>query len=83
MTDRAVTPWGLTRMGPFPVGPEIPQVVIVLDAETQTGRRLDGDGNALPVETKHRKSNTAVETTTTTGDTQNADQGHDQTSDTD
>ena len=83
MTDCAEIPWGLARMEPFPAGPRVPRASIVLDHETQVGRRLDQDGIAVPMLDKHRKTNTAVETTTTTGDRQDADQGHDQSSDSD
>lgn len=83
MTDRAATPWGLTRMKPFPRGPQVPDHTIVLDPETQTGRWLNEDGSVAPVTDKHKKSMTSKETRTRTSMDGNPDEGHDQESDTD
>lgn len=83
MSDRAVTPWGLMRMKPFPRGPQLPGLTIVLDPETQTGRWLGEDGVLVPVMDKHKKSGTSSETKPRTSLDGNTDEGSDQESDTD
>ncbi|KJY41401.1 hypothetical protein VR41_12810 [Streptomyces sp. NRRL B-1568] len=77
-------PWGLTRMELYPASVPVPYQRLVLDPVTQIPSRLGRDGLPLPVESKHRKSNTGTETNTTTGDRKDGpDQGHDQDSDSD
>lgn len=83
MTNRTMTPWGLTRMKLFPQGPRLPEPTIVLDAETQTGRCLDAHGILVPVLDRHKKSGTNTETKPKTSLDGNTDEGSDQQSDTD
>ncbi|MFJ5227881.1 putative ATP-grasp-modified RiPP [Streptomyces sp. NPDC088400] len=81
MTDRAVTPWGLSRMRPFPVGDRLPYARVVLDPETQTGRWIDAQGGLVPMTGRHKKPSTANETKTRTSLDGNSDQGTDQETD--
>ncbi|MQS39353.1 putative ATP-grasp-modified RiPP [Streptomyces katsurahamanus] len=76
-----VTPWGLTRMKPFPSATALPYATVVLDPETQTGRWIDRNGIPVPVLDKHKRSETSKETETQTSLDGKTDQGHDQKGD--
>ncbi|MGJ5897245.1 putative ATP-grasp-modified RiPP [Streptomyces sp. V2] len=83
MAHRTATPWGLTRMKPFPQEPRLPEPTIVLDAATQTGRYVDAHGILAPLLDRHKKSGTNTETKPKTSLDGNTDEGSDQQSDTD
>ncbi|WKK21306.1 putative ATP-grasp-modified RiPP [Streptomyces olivoreticuli] len=76
-------PWGLTRMAPFPEAVRLPYERLVLDPGTQIPRRLDENGNPVPVMEKHKRSETSKETSTRTSLDGTSDQGSDQEGDTD
>ncbi|WEB40754.1 putative ATP-grasp-modified RiPP [Streptomyces yunnanensis] len=82
MTTTA-TPWGLSRMKPFPATTAMPCTGIVLDPRTQTARWLTEDGSEIPAMDKHRASETSQETNTSTSLDGNRDEGHDQSGDSD
>ncbi|MEV5386110.1 putative ATP-grasp-modified RiPP [Streptomyces sp. NPDC052721] len=78
-----ITPWGVSRMKPFPDAVVLPAVRAVLDAETQTAVWVDPDGNPAPTMDKHKRSETSKETSTKTSLDGNSDQGSDQSGDSD
>ncbi|MDX2826974.1 putative ATP-grasp-modified RiPP [Streptomyces ipomoeae] len=81
--DDQVTPWGVSRMKPFPPAEVLPAARAVLDAETQTAAWVDPDGTLLPTLDKHKRSETSKETTTKTSLDGTPDQGSDQQGDSD
>lgn len=83
MSEPGVTPWGLTRMKPFPATAVLPVSHVVLDPVSQTGKWLRADGLDATVMDRHRRSETSKETATKTSLDGNPDQGSDQEGDTD
>ncbi|WP_019061658.1 putative ATP-grasp-modified RiPP [Streptomyces prunicolor] len=81
--DHQVTPWGVSRMKPFPPAEVLPAVRAVLDAESQTAAWVDPDGTLVPTLDKHKRSETSKETTTKTSLDGQPDQGTDQQGDSD
>ncbi|QFQ97582.1 putative ATP-grasp-modified RiPP [Streptomyces phaeolivaceus] len=82
-SDDQVTPWGVSRMNPFPPAEVLPAARAVLDAETQTAAWVDPGGTLLPTLDKHKRSETSKETTTKTSLDGASDQGSDQQGDSD
>jgi putative ATP-grasp target RiPP len=80
---QSALPWGLTRMAPFPEEAPAPAPHIVLDPVTQSARWLNCDGAELPAWERHKKSETARETSTRTSLDGTSDQGSDQSGDSD
>ncbi len=81
--DHPVTPWGVSRMKPFPPAEVLPAARAVLDAETQTAAWVDPDGTLVPSLDRHKRSQTSKETTTKTSLDGTPDQGSDQQGDSD
>ncbi|CAM5413299.1 hypothetical protein GCM10010329_77270 [Streptomyces spiroverticillatus] len=79
MTE-AVTPWGTTRMRPYPATVVLPAAEVVLDPVTQTGR---WDGPGVTTMDRHKRSETSNETKTQTSSDGNTDEGSDQSGDSD
>ncbi|MGW1463737.1 putative ATP-grasp-modified RiPP [Streptomyces sp. NPDC002308] len=77
------TPWGVTRMKPYPETIALPSAKVVLNADTQTGRWIDPDGLDVPLAAKHKRSETSKETKTKTSLDGTPDEGNDQEGDTD
>ncbi|QES39552.1 hypothetical protein DEJ48_39075 [Streptomyces venezuelae] len=82
MGGYSVTPWGLTRMRQFPEV-ALPAAEVVLDPESQTGRRMGPDGLEIPALDRHKRSETSKETSTKTSLDGTPDEGSDQDGDTD
>ncbi|MBQ1158476.1 putative ATP-grasp-modified RiPP [Streptomyces sp. A73] len=78
----SVTPWGLTRMQPYPRTVVLPAAEVVLDPVTQTGRWVGPDGLEAPT-ARHKRSETSKETSTKTSLDGNTDEGSDQEGDSD
>ncbi|WP_019358685.1 MULTISPECIES: putative ATP-grasp-modified RiPP [Streptomyces] len=76
------TPWGLTRMRPYPRTVTMPTADAVLDSVTQTARWVGPDRAGVPA-SRHKRSETANETSTKTSLDGNTDEGSDQEGDTD
>lgn len=71
-------PWGLRRLGPYPVATELPFTTVSVDPDTQTGVFRDGDG--LVVEMGKHGTSSATSTSTVTNLDSRNDSGHDQDS---
>ncbi|MCP9209236.1 putative ATP-grasp-modified RiPP [Streptomyces cucumeris] len=86
MSQQTRTPWGLTRMEPYPTLVKVTGTAIALAPDTQT--TVYGDAQGRRVEMGKHGTGTGKETRTRTsqGDgngPSNADEGHDQESDQD
>lgn len=77
------TPWGVTRMRPYPDTVVLPAAEVALDPETQTGRWFGSDGLGMPLMGRHKRSETSKETKTKTSLDGTPDEGSDQEGDTD
>ncbi|QHC30115.1 putative ATP-grasp-modified RiPP [Streptomyces sp. HF10] len=78
-----VKPWGLGRMRPYPAAAVLPAARPVLDPGTQVPVWAAPDGTPLPVEARHKRSETSQETSTKTSLDGTPDQGSDQNGDAD
>ncbi|MGK5629632.1 putative ATP-grasp-modified RiPP [Streptomyces sp. URMC 123] len=76
-------PWGLGRMRPYPAAALFAAAHPVLDPRTQVPVWVAPDGTPVPVEAKHKRSQTSQETTARTSLDGTPDQGSDQQGDTD
>lgn len=81
--DHQVTPWGVSRMKPFPPASVPPAARALLDAETQTAAWVDPDGTLVPTLDRHKRTETSKETATKTSLDGTPDQGSDQQGDSD
>ncbi|MEW1701135.1 putative ATP-grasp-modified RiPP [Streptomyces sp. NPDC091278] len=81
--SEATAPWGVTRMRPYPEAVVLPAADVFLDPVTQTGRWVGPDGLAMPLTSRHKRSETNKETKTKTSLDGTPDQGSDQEGDTD
>jgi putative ATP-grasp target RiPP len=81
MIQSSGTPWGVSRMRPFPEGEANECAGAVLDPWSQTARWFDADGIPLPGEGKHKKPRTFRETKPRTSLDGNRDEGRDQETD--
>lgn len=83
MGEFGVRPWGLSRMRPFPASAVLDAATVVVDPDSQMGRRVGADGVPAPAGDRHKRSETSKETKPKTSLDGNTDEGSDQQGDTD
>lgn len=71
-------PWGLRRLGPYPMAAEMPFTTVTIAPDTQTGVFRDRDG--LVVEMGRHGTSSATSTSTVTNLDSRNDAGSDQDS---
>jgi putative ATP-grasp target RiPP len=81
-----MTPWGLSRMEPYPALTEVTATPVALDPETQTAVFEDSTGRRVEMGRHGTGTGKETKTRTSRGDGSgpaNTDEGHDQESDQD
>lgn len=79
--ETGVTPWGASRLAPYPTVTRRPDVSVTLDPDTQLGVYVHRSGTVIEMG-KHGTGK-GTETSTVTNSDSAPDQGHDQDSEQD